>query len=63
MQYVNFLLSLRDVENLLHERGLDISMNAFGTGGIGLAINLHTRSKSVGQGNVIQTLKAALAEW
>ena len=27
-----------------------LAMNPFGTGGIGLGLNLHTRSKCVGQG-------------
>jgi hypothetical protein len=34
-------------------------MNPFGTGGIGLALNSHARSKSVGQGDAIQSLEVA----
>ena len=30
MLFVRFLLSLRNVENLLHERGLDVSHEAVG---------------------------------
>jgi hypothetical protein len=35
-------------------------MNPLGTGGIGLALNLQTRSKSAGQGNAVQLLEMAL---
>ena len=48
--YVRFPLSLRNVEDLLHERGSMSAMNPFGTGGTGLARNLQARSKSAGQG-------------
>ena len=47
MLYVRFPLSLRNVEDLLHERGVDVR---FGSGGTGLAPNVHARSKNAGQG-------------
>jgi transposase-like protein len=50
MLYVRFPLSLRNVEDLLHERGVDVAMNLFGTGGIGLGRNLQAKSRSAGQG-------------
>lgn len=31
--YVRFPLSLRNIEDLLHERGVDISRETFGSGG------------------------------
>ena len=42
MLYVRFPLSLRNVEDLLHERGVDVSSESVSTGGIGLALNLQT---------------------
>jgi hypothetical protein len=33
--YVKYPLSLRNVEDLLHERGIDISMRRYATGGTG----------------------------
>ncbi len=35
MLYVRFPLSLRNVEDLLHERGIDVSTKRFGSGGTG----------------------------
>ena len=54
--YVGFPLSLRNVEDLLHERGSMSAMNPFGTGGTGLARNLQARSKSAGQGECIPVI-------
>ena len=34
MMYIRFPLSLRNVEDLLHERGIDISYELFDFGGI-----------------------------
>ena len=50
MLYVRFPLSLRNVEDLLHERGVDVSYDLLGTGGIGLALSSQARSRSAGQG-------------
>ena len=51
MLYVRFPLSLRNVEDLLHERGVDVSYESVRyCGGIGLALNLQARSKSEEQG-------------
>ena len=44
MMYVRFPLSLRNVEDLLHERGIDISHETFGFGGTGLVRYLLLRS-------------------
>ena len=43
MLYVRFPLSLRNVEDLLHERGVDVSYELFGTGGIDLVLSLQVR--------------------
>jgi transposase-like protein len=48
MMYVRFPLSLRNVEDLLHERGIDISHETVRFGGTDLARCL--RLKSVGDG-------------
>ena len=45
-----FPLSLRNVEDLLHERGVDVSINLSGTVGIGLALSSQARLKSEEQG-------------
>ena len=45
MLYVRFPLSLRNVEDLLHERGVDVAMNLLGTGGTGLALNFASKIK------------------
>jgi len=45
-----FTPSLRNVEDLLHERGVDVSINLSSTVGIGLALSSQMRLKSVGQG-------------
>lgn len=37
MMYVQFPFSLRDVEDLLHERGVKISTGPYASGGLGLA--------------------------
>jgi hypothetical protein len=47
---VRFPLSLSNVEDLLHERGVDVSYDLSGTGGTGLALSSHVRSKSEGPG-------------
>ena len=46
MLYVRFPLSLRNVEDLLHERGIDIAMKRYGTGGIGSVRSSPPKSKS-----------------
>ena len=37
MYYVRYPLSLRQVEDILHERGIDIAMKPFAIGGINSA--------------------------
>jgi hypothetical protein len=44
LMYVRFLLSLRNVEDLLFERGIDISMKRYGFGGTDLARCSQVRS-------------------
>jgi hypothetical protein len=52
MLYVRFPLSLRNVEDLLHERGIEIShesaMKRFGSGGTGLVRCLLLKSGNAG---------------
>ena len=50
MLYVRFPLSLRNVEDLLHERRVNSSYAPLDIGGTGLALNSQARSKSAGQG-------------
>ena len=50
MLYVRFPILLRNVADLLYERGVELSYDQFDTGGIALALNLQTQSKSEGQG-------------
>jgi transposase-like protein len=51
MLYVRFPLSLRNVEDLLHERGVDVSYESVRcTGGIDLVLSSQARSRSAGQG-------------
>jgi transposase-like protein len=40
MMYIRFALSLRNVEDLLHERGIDVCMRASACGSIGLGVCL-----------------------
>ena len=49
MLYVRFSLSPRNVEDLLHERGVDVSYESVSTGGIDLVLNSN-QIKSTGQG-------------
>ena len=49
MLYVRFPLSLRNVEDLLHERGVDVSYETFICWWHGLVLNLRTKSKCSGQ--------------
>jgi transposase-like protein len=44
MMYVRFPLSLRNVEDLLHERGIDVSHETVGSGGMDLARCLQPKS-------------------
>jgi len=48
MLYVRFPLSLRNVEDLLHERGIDISHEVVRSGGIGSARCSLLKSESDG---------------
>lgn len=48
MMYVRFPLSLRQVEDLLHERGIDVIYESVRYCGTGLARCLRARSESVG---------------
>ena len=50
MLYVRFPLSLRNVEDLLHDVAWMLAMNPLGIGGTGLALSLQARSKSEAQG-------------
>ena len=51
MLYVRFPLSLRNVEDLLHERGVDVRYESvFGTGVIDLVLSSQARLRSAGQG-------------
>ena len=50
MLYVRFPLSLRNVEDLLHERGVDVSYESIRTGGTGLALSSQAKLKSEEQG-------------
>ena len=50
MLYVRFPLSLRNVEDLLHEQGVDVSYESVRYWWHRLVLNLRTRSKSAGQG-------------
>jgi hypothetical protein len=50
MLYVRFPLSLRNVEDLLHERRVNSSYAPLDIGGTSSALNLHARSRSAGQG-------------
>ena len=46
MMYVRFPLSLRNVEDLLRKRGIDIAMTQFGIGWTASAATLPIRSES-----------------
>ena len=48
MLYVRFPLSLRNVEDLLHERGIDVSHEAADSGGIDFARCSPPRSETAG---------------
>jgi hypothetical protein len=48
MMYVRFPLSLRNVDDLLHERGIEISHETSGSGGTGLDQCLLPKSVNVG---------------
>jgi transposase-like protein len=48
--YVRFPLSLRNVEDLLHERRVNYSYAPLDIDGTSFALNLHARSRSAGQG-------------
>ena len=50
MLYVRFPILLRNVEDLPYKRGVELSYDPFDTGGIALALNLQTQSKSEGRG-------------
>ena len=50
MLYVRFPLSLRNVEDLLHERGVDVSYESVRFGGIDLVLSSQAKSRSTGQG-------------
>jgi transposase-like protein len=48
MMYVRFPLSPRQVEDLLHQRGSDVSQETVGSGGTGLAHLWRARSANAG---------------